>query len=199
MTDPLTPEQLDEIESITLSHYGDNSHSFWQGTKDHDVSQNYRALLGRFPASQALDVLDFGCGPGRDLAYFKSRGHRPVGLEGSDELVARARDNASSNGIDNALFEAADLYSDEPRAIWPSGRFDRVLLDPPRSGAWQVLPLIAETGARRLVYVSCNPETLARDAASLVNDHGYILRKAGIMDMFPQSTHIETMALFERS
>ena len=62
-----------------------------------------------------------------------------------------------------------------------------------------MLPLIAETGARRLVYVSCNPETLARDAASLVTDHGYVLRTAGIMDMFPQSTHIETMALFERS
>ena len=80
----------------------------------------------------------------------------------------------------------------------PEGGFDAVLLDPPRSGAGAVLGRIAATGARRIVYVSCNPETLAEDAAALVQQHGYRLAAAGAMDMFPQTTHIEAMTLFER-
>ena len=76
--------------------------------------------------------------------------------------------------------------------------FNKVLLDPPRSGAEQVLPLIAASSATRVVYVSCNPETLARDAGILVNEHGFRLSSAGIMDMFPNTSHIESMALFER-
>ena len=91
MTSLLTPQQLDEIESTTLNHYSVNSASFWQGTRDHDVSQNYRALLSRFPQTQKLDLLDFGCGPGSDLAYFKAQGHRPVGLEGSGTFCDMAR------------------------------------------------------------------------------------------------------------
>jgi SAM-dependent methyltransferase len=83
MPDQLRAEQLAEIESITLRHYDDNAQSFWQGTKDHDVTQNYCAFLTQFPGATALDILDFGCGPGRDLAHFKSLGHRPVGLDGS--------------------------------------------------------------------------------------------------------------------
>lgn len=92
MTDTLTTDQLAEIEAVTLGNYSDNSESFWQGTRDHDVSQNYRALLEQFPPSKTLDILDFGCGPGRDLAYFRSLGHRPVGLEGSARFCAMARD-----------------------------------------------------------------------------------------------------------
>lgn len=88
----LTVAQLAEIEAITLGHYSDHAASFWQGTRDHDVTQNYRALLGRLPRSQSLDILDFGCGPGRDLAYFKSLGHRPVGLDGCPDFCAMARD-----------------------------------------------------------------------------------------------------------
>jgi SAM-dependent methyltransferase len=93
MPAPLPPEQLSEIEKITLDHYNVNASSFWQGTKDHDVSQNCQALLRQFPGVQSLDILDFGCGPGRDLRYFKSLGHRPVGLDGSHAFCAMARAN----------------------------------------------------------------------------------------------------------
>ena len=93
MPDTLPTQQLAEIETITLGHYDDNALSFWQGTKDHDVTQNYQAFLSRFPKSQKLDILDFGCGPGRDLGYFKSLGHRPVGLDGSHAFCSMARDN----------------------------------------------------------------------------------------------------------
>jgi SAM-dependent methyltransferase len=91
MSDNLPKDQLSEIEKTTLAHYDDNALSFWEGTKDHDVSQNYQKFLSQFPATQKLDILDFGCGPGRDLSYFKSLGHRPVGLDGSKEFCSMAR------------------------------------------------------------------------------------------------------------
>lgn len=84
-------ERLAEIEAATLSHYDSNAESFWEGTKDHDVSQNYAAFLGALPPNRALDILDLGCGPGRDLFYFKALGHRPVGLDGSVRFCEMAR------------------------------------------------------------------------------------------------------------
>lgn len=93
MPESLPAKALAEIEKITLDHYEGNAQAFWQGTKDHDVTQNYQKFLGQFPASQPLDILDFGCGPGRDLSYFKSLGHRPVGLDGSLAFCTMAREN----------------------------------------------------------------------------------------------------------
>jgi SAM-dependent methyltransferase len=84
-------KKLDQIESVTLSHYDNSADSFWEGTKEHDVGQNYAAFLSGFPQGKKLDILDFGCGPGRDLRYFQSLGHRPVGLEGSAVFCAMAR------------------------------------------------------------------------------------------------------------
>lgn len=86
---------LDKIESITIGHYDARAPAFWQGTKDHDVTQNYAVFLEQYPVGKALDILDFGCGPGRDLAYFKSLGHRPVGLDGSVQFCQMARDYAA--------------------------------------------------------------------------------------------------------
>ncbi|MBV1873781.1 MAG: class I SAM-dependent methyltransferase [Gammaproteobacteria bacterium] len=83
-------EQIDNIQAITLQHYSERAEDFWQGTKGHDVSQNYRAFLSAMPATQELDILDFGCGPGRDVQYFKSLGHRPVGLDGSEAFCEMA-------------------------------------------------------------------------------------------------------------
>jgi SAM-dependent methyltransferase len=83
---------LTEIETLTLSHYEQNAADFWQGTKDHDVSQNYAAFLALFPTNKKLDILDFGCGPGRDVYYFQSLGHRPIGLDGSAEFCRMARE-----------------------------------------------------------------------------------------------------------
>ena len=83
--------ELDEIETITLAYYNQNASAFWSGTKDHDVAQNYEAFLSRFPQDKKLDILDLGCGPGRDVHYFKSLGHRPVGLDGSAVFCTMAR------------------------------------------------------------------------------------------------------------
>ena len=91
MNKSYSPEQLKNVEESTVGHYEVNADSFWQGTKDHDVSQNYSALLSRFEPGASLDILDFGCGPGRDIAYFKSLGHRPVGLDGSETFCEMAR------------------------------------------------------------------------------------------------------------
>jgi SAM-dependent methyltransferase len=82
---------LDKIETVTLGHYNQNAEAFWNGTKDHDVTQNYQAFLAPFPKDKKLDILDIGCGPGRDVAYFKSLGHRPVGLDGSEVFCRMAR------------------------------------------------------------------------------------------------------------
>ena len=83
--------ELDEIEMLTIDHYNQNAEAFWDGTKDHDVTQNYVAFLSPFPNDKKLDILDLGCGPGRDVYYFRSLGHRPVGLDGSDVFCAMAR------------------------------------------------------------------------------------------------------------
>jgi SAM-dependent methyltransferase len=91
MPNSLPTEQLAAIESITLGHYDANAAAFWEGTKEHDVTQNYQAFLGRCSPAQKLDILDFGCGPGRDISYFSARGHRPVGLDGSHTFCSMAR------------------------------------------------------------------------------------------------------------
>ena len=88
---PQKTQQLEQIEAVTLGHYNQNAESFWHGTKDHDVTQNYAAFLKPFPKHKKLDILDFGCGPGRDVHYFKSLGHRPVGLDGSEVFCGMAR------------------------------------------------------------------------------------------------------------
>src|SRR5436190_4249886 len=87
----LGPKELRRISRGTLDHYDQNAASFWQGTKDHDVTQNYRALLDALPKKKILNILDFGCGPGRDLFYFKKLGHHVVGLEGSRSFCEMAR------------------------------------------------------------------------------------------------------------
>jgi len=92
-SDPMASKSatLDAIETLTLSHYNQNAEAFWEGTKDHDVTQNYAAFLAPFPTGKKLDILDLGCGPGRDVRYFHSLGHRPVGLDGSEAFCMMAR------------------------------------------------------------------------------------------------------------
>lgn len=143
-------------------------------------------------------VLDLFCGLGNFTLPLARRCREVLGLEGAESLVTRAGENARRNGIDNARFAVSDLYGERVAESWPDGARDLVLLDPPRSGAGPVLERIAATGARAVLYVSCNPETLAADAEVLVHLHGYRLDAAGAMDMFPQTTHIEAMALFTR-
>lgn len=143
-------------------------------------------------------VLDLFCGLGNFSLALATQAGSVVGVEGADALVAAARVNAELNQISNCEFHAADLNEDFQSHVWAKQAFDAVLIDPPRAGAEAVLPLIAASGAEQVVYVSCNPATLARDAALLVNTHGFELVGAGIADMFPHTAHVESIALFRR-
>jgi len=113
-------------------------------------------------------------------------------------LVARARENATRNNRGNAQYFSADLTADLSNQPWIKAGFDKVLLDPPRSGAFEMLPKLAKIKPRKIVYVSCNPATLARDAGELVNNFGFELTSVGVMDMFPQTAHVESIAVFDR-
>jgi len=119
-------------------------------------------------------------------------------LEGDAALVARAHAPARENGIANAEFAVADLADEGGAARWGGARWDGILIDPPRTGCIEVVNRIDACEAGRIVYVSCNPSTLARDAQVLVHVHGYRLAAAGVMDMFPHTTHVESIALFQR-
>ena len=145
-------------------------------------------------------VLDLFCGLGNFTLPLARRAGRVLGIEADAALIEKAQRNARHNQIQNAQFRLADLYSTETPNPWGAERFDKWLLDPPRTGAVEVVKrLPAEGGPRRILYVSCNPGTLARDSEVLVHTKGYRLAAAGVMDMFPQTSHIEAMALFERS
>jgi 23S rRNA (uracil1939-C5)-methyltransferase len=146
------------------------------------------------------EVLDLFCGLGNFSLPLARHARRVTGVEGEASLVARARANAARNGLSNAEFFTTNLMDDKPlRDAWTTRRYDKVLIDPPRAGAKEVLPVIAASGARRLVYISCHTGSLARDAGILVNDYGFELHAAGVMDMFPHTTHVESMAVFERA
>jgi 23S rRNA (uracil1939-C5)-methyltransferase len=112
--------------------------------------------------------------------------------------VIRARENARRNRIDNIEFHVADLFQPVTGVSWLRQPVDKVLLDPPRAGAREILPAVAGLQPARIVYVSCNPATLARDAGILVHEYGYRFVRAGVMDMFPHTAHVESMAVFER-
>jgi 23S rRNA (uracil1939-C5)-methyltransferase len=145
-------------------------------------------------------VLDLFCGLGNFTLPIATRAAECVGVEGDEELVRKARANAARNDVDNARFHVADLAAEMAAGTtpWLQGAYDSALVDPPRSGAESVLPLLAACGARRIVYVSCHPASLARDAGLLVHRFGFRLAGAGVMDMFPHTGHVESIALFER-
>ena len=113
--------------------------------------------------------------------------------------VERARQNAARNNIDNCEFRCADLSVAENKERWRSEQWDRVLLDPARSGAQELVNDMGRIGAERIVYVSCHPGTLARDAGILVREQGYSLEAAGIIDMFPHTAHVESIAVFNKT
>ena len=143
-------------------------------------------------------VLDLFCGIGNFSLPLARIGARVTAVEGGEDLVERARMNAELNLLNNVDFHCADLFEDCRGSKWLSGGFDGVLLDPPRAGAEKILPVIAQLDINRIVYVSCHPATLARDAGVLVAEHGFRIKGAGVMDMFPHTSHVESIALFER-
>ncbi len=143
-------------------------------------------------------VLDLFCGLGNFTLPLARTAATVVGVEGEASLVARARENATLNKLDNAEFYAADLAKDLSGEPWMQQGFDKLLLDPPRAGAAEVLAQMPLKNIRRIVYVSCHPASLARDAGFLVKERGYKLKSAGVMDMFPHTAHVESIALFEK-
>ncbi len=154
--------------------------------------------LAWLDVKSADSVLDLFCGLGNFSLPLARRAARVVGVEGEASLVARARQNALRNGLTNAEFITANLFEDQVGTPWAKQKFDKVLLDPPRAGAREILPVVAHSGASRVVYVSCHPGSLARDAGILVNELGFTLTAAGVMDMFPHTAHVESMAVFDR-
>ncbi len=163
-----------------------------------------RALVRR-----AVDLLDprpgerigdLFCGLGNFTLAIASRGARVVGMEGLATLTARGEENARANGLEGlASFLTYDLYTDAPGALARLGPVDRLLIDPPRDGAVEICKALPDAGApSRIVYVSCSPSTLARDAGVLVNVKGYRLLAAGVVNMFPHTGHVESIAVFGR-
>jgi 23S rRNA (uracil1939-C5)-methyltransferase len=166
------------------------------------------SALNRVMVSRAMRLLeprpgehiaDFFCGLGNFTLPIARSGARVLGVEGSAALVARAQQNALTNGLSgNTEFRAMNLFEMTPGSYSALGRFDKLLIDPPRDGAVELVKsLSGEYLPARIVYVSCNPATLARDAQVLVHVHGYHFRAAGVMNMFPHTSHVESIAVFE--
>jgi len=152
-------------------------------------------LLGLTPESSVLDLF---CGLGNFTLALARNAGRAVGVEGEKGLVERARYNAGLNGIGNAEFHLADLGKPlDPGLPWLQESYSHVLLDPPRAGANEVLASISRLKPQRVLYISCHPGSLARDLGLLVNEHGMSLVAAGVMDMFPHTTHVESLAVLE--
>ncbi len=202
---PLWPEHLDLHFDLSADDVG----------ADKGVRLQFRPLdfiqvnagLNRKMIARAIDllqlkpgerVLDLFCGLGNFTLPIARRGFDVVGVEGDAGLVARARQNAEANRLPNARFFAADLAKDLSSEPWMSDGFDKLLIDPPRAGAAEVLAQLPLKTIPRIVYVSCHPGSLARDADFLVNERGYTLLGAGVMDMFPHTAHVESIAVFER-
>ena len=143
-------------------------------------------------------VLDLYCGIGNFSLPLARRAAHVLGVEGEVQQVARARLHAGRNAIENCEFRQADLAAIDGSESWLREGWDRVLLDPARSGAQELVSVIDKTGTERLVYVSCHPGTLSRDAGHLVHDKGFALEAAGIIDMFPHTGHVESIAVFQK-
>jgi 23S rRNA (uracil1939-C5)-methyltransferase len=165
--------------------------------------------LNRVMISRAMRLLnpqpnerigDFFCGLGNFTLPIARSGAQVLGIEGSDALVKRARQNAEHNGLSgNTQYATMNLFEMTADKFAALGRFDKLLIDPPRDGAMELVKSLEGNNApKRIVYVSCNPATLARDAAELVQ-RGYVLKSAGVMNMFPHTSHVESIALFEKA
>ncbi|MDA1370482.1 MAG: 23S rRNA (uracil(1939)-C(5))-methyltransferase RlmD [Proteobacteria bacterium] len=208
----LQPAGLDSVHKLYPSEGVERLQYF---LPEFDLALNFHptdftqvnAEINRRIVSQAIQlleissddcVLDLFCGLGNFTLALARRCRRVVGVEGSHEMVLRGEENAALNDITNVSFEVANLCDSLTNRDWFKLPFTKVLLDPPRSGAIEIVQQITELRASKIVYVSCNPATLARDAAHLLAN-GYRLKSAGVMDMFPHTAHVESMAIFELS
>ncbi len=206
----LQPGGVDTVTKLRPNDKPDRLHYF---LPEFDLQLNFHPMdftqingeINRLIVSRASEklrltgedvVLDLFCGLGNFTLAMARQCAEVVGVEGSEAMVVRGYENAELNGIDNADFYAANLIEPISSHNWYAKKYSKILLDPPRSGAIEIIPEIAALKAQRIVYVSCNPATLARDTQALI-EHGYKLEAAGVMDMFPHTTHVESMAVFE--
>ncbi|VVH66847.1 23S rRNA (Uracil-5-) -methyltransferase RumA (EC [uncultured Gammaproteobacteria bacterium] len=198
-----TVKPLDRGVDLTYSHPEHNIEMAFLPT---DFTQvNFK--LNQKMVSLAIDllelndddeVIDLFCGLGNFTLPMARYAKQVVGVEGDSGLIERAKENAQRNDIQNADFYKADLFKEVAGFEWFRGKkYNKALIDPARSGAIEIVELLPKLGVERLVYVSCNPATLARDSAKLI-EIGYKLESAGVMDMFPQTAHVESIALFTK-
>ena len=196
-----TVKPLGEAVILTYSHPQHNIEMAFLPT---DFTQvNFK--LNQKMVSLAIDlleldkgdeVIDLFCGLGNFTLPIARYVKSVVGIEGDGGLIHRAKENAIRNGVNNADFYKADLFQEVAGFEWFRGKkYNKALIDPARSGAIEIVELLPKLGVERLVYVSCNPATLARDTVKLM-EMGYRLETAGVMDMFPQTAHVESIALF---
>ena len=158
-----------------------------------------RRALGLLDPQPGERIADMFCGLGNFTLPIARSGAQVVGVEGSAGLVQRGRESALANGLaDRVDFGVANLFECTEESLAALGRFDKMLIDPPREGAIELVKALGEDAPRRIVYVSCNPATLARDAAVLVSLKGYRFVAAGAVNMFPHTAHVESIAVFER-
>lgn len=207
----LQPGSNDSVHKLYPENQAERLH---YRLPDFDISLNFHPMdftqinstINRAIVNQALSklalqphdrVLDLFCGLGNFTLAIARHCDSVTGVEGSEEMVRRGYENAKLNNISNASFFAANLAESMTNKAWSAEPYTKVLLDPPRSGAGEIIQEVAALKAEKIVYVSCNPSTLARDAAALLQ-RGYRLISAGVMDMFPHTTHVESMAEFER-
>lgn len=193
-------------ESSTLSYRIDAFDVAYQFLPT-DFTQVNRELNQKMVA-QALElldpqadesVLDLFCGLGNFSLPLARLAGSVYGVEGDQTLVERAKANAAANNLTNIAFEALDLTVDLEDQACLQRSYDKVLIDPPRTGALELMALIPRLNPKKIVYVSCHPGSLARDAGVLVKEHGYRMTKAGVMDMFPHTAHVESIAVFEKA
>lgn len=203
---PKGPDTVRPLESAPPLYYDLAAYALRLEFSPTDFTQ-VNAELNQRMIGQALDllqlskadrVLDLFCGLGNFTLPLARSAGAVVGVEGDAQLIEQAKSNAALNGVDNATFYVADLTQDSSGTQWMQQRYTKVLLDPPRSGAKELIATIVSLNVTTILYVSCNPSTLARDTDLLVNEHGYRLQAAGVMDMFPHTAHVESMALFVR-
>lgn len=203
-------------DSVVPLDQNDAHQSLYYSLPDFDVDIEFQptdfvqvnAAVNRIMVAKAIEhlqvskahrVLDLYCGIGNFSLPLARVAGSVLAIEGEQMQVSRGRSNASKNGIENCEFRQADLAKIEGNEDWLKQDWDRVLLDPARSGAQEVIANMSSIQASRVVYVSCHPGTLARDAGLLVQEHDYHLEAAGIIDMFPHTGHVESIAVFQKN
>ncbi|HQV41268.1 MAG TPA: 23S rRNA (uracil(1939)-C(5))-methyltransferase RlmD [Moraxellaceae bacterium] len=194
------PEQAEDRLSYALPDFGLTMHFHPTDFTQVNAGINRKMLnlaLELLDPQPGDRVLDLFCGLGNFTLPLATRAGEVVGVEGVQAMADRGMENAKRNNLSNVSFYAQDLTADFSQQPWARQGFDRLLIDPPRSGAEEIVKYLPKFKAKRIVYVSCNPATLARDAG-LLKEAGYRLVKAGVMDMFTHTTHVESIAVFER-